>query len=133
MDRDLHQATGCTVRGPSELKHGSSPVKYPITPDGRYFVVRERLWRCSNPELSTEQRAELVRALMSARRSKRDALRAGDDAAREAARLRVDAAKIALGERGPVWWKDGSPDFNRHHIGATPYADWFAELPASTG
>jgi hypothetical protein len=45
----------------------------------------------------------LVKALMSARRAKRDALRAGDDAAREAARLQVDAAKVALGERGPVW------------------------------
>lgn len=26
---------------------------YPVTPDGRYFVVRGRLWRRSNPGLST--------------------------------------------------------------------------------
>ena len=25
--------------------------RYPVTPDGRYFVVRGRLWRCANPAL----------------------------------------------------------------------------------
>ncbi len=39
---------------------------YPNTPDGRYFVVRGRLWRRSNPELSAEIRASLVRDLMVA-------------------------------------------------------------------
>jgi len=24
-------------------------MKHPVTPDGRYFVVRGRLWRMSNP------------------------------------------------------------------------------------
>lgn len=103
-------------------------MKFPVTPDGRYFVVRGRLWRCSNPKLSDERRAELVTALMSARRSKQEAMRAGDNAAREAARLQVDAAKVALGERGPVWWEDGSPDFNRRLARTTPYAEWFAGL-----
>jgi hypothetical protein len=70
----------------------------------------------------------LVTALMSARRSKQEAMRAGDNAAREAARLQVDAAKVALGERGPVWWEDGSPDFNRRLARTTPYAEWFAGL-----
>lgn len=107
-------------------------MKYPITPDGRYFIVRGRLWRCSNPKLSDERRTELVTALMSARRSKREALRAGDDAAREAAGLQVDAAKVALGERGPVWWEDGSPDFNRHLARTTPYAEWLVRLSIST-
>lgn len=103
-------------------------MKFPVTPDGRYFVVRGRLWRCSNPKLSDERRTELVTALMSARRSKQEAMRAGDNAAREAARLQVDAAKVALGERGPVWWEDGSPDFNRRLARTTPYAEWFAGL-----
>ena len=102
------------------------------TPDGRYIVVRGRLWRCSNPNLSHAQRAELVAELMSARRAKQVAMRAGDEAAREVARLRIDAAKIALGERGPVWWQDGAPDLNRHLVRTTPYADWFASLPIST-
>lgn len=40
----------------------------------------------------------------------------------------VDEAKRRLGERGPVWWKDGAPDFNRHAVKNTPYADWCAGL-----
>jgi hypothetical protein len=100
----------------------------PVTPDGRYFVVRGQLWRCSNPNLHETQRAELVAELMSARRAKRSAMHAGDDAAREAARARVDAAKTALGERGPVWWDDGAPDLNRHLVRTTLYTDWFAGL-----
>jgi len=103
---------------------------YPTTPDGRYFVVRGRLWRCADPGLAPAARAVLQRELMAARRAKGMALRAGDDGAREAARLRVDAAKRALGERGPVWWTDGSPDLNRRMARNTPYADWFAALPA---
>ena len=60
---------------------------YPTTPDGRYFVVRGRLWRCSNPALPPARRAELTRALMAARRDKGAAMRAGDAGAREAARM----------------------------------------------
>ena len=44
---------------------------------------------------------------------------------RAEARRRVDAAKIALGERGPVWWTDESPDYNRRLAKNTPYAAWF--------
>jgi hypothetical protein len=29
------------------------------------------------------------------------------------ARNSVDTVKTALGERGPVWWGDGAPDYNR--------------------
>ncbi len=78
--------------------------RYPVTPDGRYFVVRGRLWRCSNPQLSEEERKRLTTMLMAARRAKGVAMRAGDEPGRELARQQVDAAKIALGERGPVWW-----------------------------
>ena len=101
---------------------------YPVTPDGRYFVVRGRLWRCSNPSLAEDARAELVQALMDARRAKGKAMRAGDTNAREAARRQVDAAKRGLGERGPVWWTDGAADVNRHLVKNTEYADWFAGL-----
>ncbi len=99
---------------------------YPSTPDGRYFVVRGRLWRCTNPDLPEATRMQLIKDLMAARTAKRTALRAHDAAARELARQRVDAAKHALGERGPVWWSDGSPDLNRHLIHNTPYASWYS-------
>ncbi|HLU77141.1 MAG TPA: hypothetical protein VKZ48_04445 [Burkholderiales bacterium] len=28
-------------------------------------------------------------------------------------------------ERGPPWWQDGAPDFNRHLVKNTPYAAWY--------
>lgn len=102
---------------------------YPRTPDGRYFVVRGRLWRTSNPHLAPEERERLVKRLMDARREVGIAKRAGDTMAERAARSQVDAAKRALGERGPVWWTDGAPDFNRRMVVNTPYADWYAGLP----
>jgi hypothetical protein len=103
-------------------------VVYPITPDGRYFVVRGRLWRTSDPSLSTEERQSLVDRLMTARRAVRTARRTDDKAAEAAAHAAVDVAKRALGERGPVWWDDGAPDFNRHLARNTPYAAWFGGL-----
>lgn len=97
---------------------------HPVTPDGRYFVVRGRLWRRSNPALPEQQRAALVNELMAARRAVGAALRAGDSASLAEARSQVDLAKVALGERGPVWWQDGSPDFNRRMAKNTGYAEW---------
>ena len=102
--------------------------EYPHTPDARYFVVRGRLWRLSDPSLDAARREELTRDLMAARRAVRAA---GQDRDRKAeARARVDAAKRALGERGPPWWNDGAPDYNRRLIKNTPYSEWFAGLYA---
>jgi hypothetical protein len=103
---------------------------YPDTPDGRYFVVNGRLWRSSNPALPPQQRQQLVDALMDARRQVGSAKRAGDADAERRARAAVDAAKRALGERGPVWWTDGAPDYNRRMVANTPYAAWYAALAA---
>jgi hypothetical protein len=102
---------------------GTPPLR---TPDGRYIVVRGRLWRTSNPHLSEDRRQELVDELMAARNAVRLALKADDAAKLRRARKRVHAAKVALGERGPVWWADGTPDFNRHLAKNTPYRDWWA-------
>jgi hypothetical protein len=104
--------------------------EYPVTPDGRYFVVRGRLWRTSNPALAPDVRQEWVDKLMKARRAVGVAKKAGDADAERSARAAVDEAKRALGERGPVWWDDGAPDFNRHMAANTPYAKWYAALPA---
>lgn len=101
---------------------------YPGTPDGRYFVVRGRLWRMSNPALAPELRQKLVDQLMHARRQVGLARKAGDTEAERRARAAVDASKRALGERGPVWWTDGAPDFNRRLVVNTPYAAWYAGL-----
>lgn len=107
------------------IKAQDSP-SYPQTPDGRYFVVRGRLWRKSNPALDEATRKKLVKDLMWARRTVRDAK--GDPKAIDTARTLVDQAKVGLGERGDPWWDDGAPDYNRHMAKNTPYADWFASL-----
>ena len=106
----------------STLRDSSQRADYTPTPDRRYFVVRGRLWRLSNPWLDPEIHERLVRELMAARRAVRDAT---DSKERIAARLKVDAAKKALGERGDVWWTDGAPDYNRCLAVDTPYAAWF--------
>jgi hypothetical protein len=88
------------------------------------------LWRLSNPNLDPQERQRLVHELMSARRAVRS-VRDNPKALAEV-RSRVDAAKRALGERGPVWWNDGEPDYNRQMVRDTPYAEWFASLKHDT-
>lgn len=97
-----------------------------ITPDGRYLVVRERLWRTTNPGLDERERERLVRDLMDARRAVQEAKARQDEEGLASARRDVNSAKVGLGERGPVWWTDGAEDFNRHLVKNTPYAEWFA-------
>jgi hypothetical protein len=106
----------------------ANPPSPASTPDGRYIVVRGRLWRRANPALDDPTRERLTRELMQARRDVRHALASNDAAAEANARGRVHAAKVALGERGPVWWDDGAPDLSRHMARNTPYADWYDAL-----
>lgn len=100
------------------------------TPDGRYLVVRGRLWRAANPNLPDDVRTNLVHELMQARRAVKEAIHSNDPQRLAAARAAVNAAKIALGERGPVWWDDGT-EFNRHLVTNTPYAQWYLDLEKS--
>ena len=99
------------------------------TPDGRYIVVRGRLWRAANPHFPPAEREQLVHELMDARRR----VRSSDLDAKAQARKDVDAAKRSLGERGPVWWSDGVPDYNRHLVKNTPYCDWYTEAIKKAG
>ena len=104
---------------------------YPTTPDGRYFVVKGRLWRLSDPSLNPQKRERLVKELMRARRDVKAAKDADDLAAEQEAHQSVDEAKRALGERGPVWWSDGAIDYTRHAVKNSPYADWYKSIKAS--
>ena len=101
-------------------------MKYPVPPDGRYFLVNGRLWRTSNPSLSEDRLAALRRELGIARNQVKTALKSGLGLAD--ARRQVEAVKVALGERGPVWWRDGAPDYNRRLARNTPYAPWVLSL-----
>lgn len=85
-------------------------------------MVAGRLWRSTNPAIPEDERQRLVDRLMDARRAVKDAKAGKGDM--KSARAAVDAAKVALGERGPVWWQDGTPDLNRHLAKNTPYAAW---------
>jgi hypothetical protein len=87
------------------------------TPDGRYVVVDGRRWRATDPDVPQERRDELQRALMAWRREVKR-VRGTDDERR--ARDGVQAAKVALGERGTPWWEQ-SDDERR--------ARWEAEVP----
>jgi hypothetical protein len=73
-----------------------------VTPDGRYLVIEGRRWRATDPAIPVARRAELTRALMAWRREVRRTK--GTDGER-AARDGVQAAKVALGERGTPWWE----------------------------
>jgi hypothetical protein len=117
--------------GSPKLRHHRNSTQradYTPTPDRRYFVVRGRLWRLSNPLLNPESHERLVQELMAARRAVRDA---SDSKERIAARVKVDAVKKALGERGGVWWDDGAPDYNRRSVVNTPYSAWFIKLQSA--
>ena len=72
------------------------------TDDGRYLVVGGRRWRTADPALPDDVRARLLHHLGVARSAVRTA---ADDAARTAARARVQLAKTGLGERGDPWWE----------------------------
>lgn len=75
------------------------------TPDGHHVIVDGRRWRATDPALPEARRQQLVDELMSARRAVGAAKRAGNETAERAARDRVHAAKVGLGERGPKWWE----------------------------
>ena len=80
------------------------------TDDGHYIVINGRKWRATDPAIPEDVAAELRKELMAARRDVGIALRRGEDPA--PARRRVQAAKVALGERGTPWWEQ-TPDERR--------------------
>ena len=122
--RDSVRSTGKSVQVFQVVLDVSK--QFVLTPDGRYFLVRGRLWRATNPHLSAAERNRLVGELMRARRAVRAS--ADDPTSLRAARNAVDSAKQRLGERGPVWWTDDSPDYNRRMVINTPYSDWYRQL-----
>lgn len=92
------------------------------SPDGRWVIVDGRRWRASDPAIPAPLRQELVDALMAARRAVGAARRADDPEAEARAREGVQAAKVALGERGEPWWEEPSPAGRRERLAATVVA-----------
>ncbi|UTA80816.1 hypothetical protein J4377_04840 [Halomonas sp. XH26] len=100
--------------------------KYPHTPDGRYFIAKNQLWRCTDPRLSDDEKRTHIKTLMKARRAVRNAQQQNDEIALRQAREAVQSAKKLLGERGPVWWQDGAPDEGGLAPHNSSYAEWWA-------
>ena len=88
------------------------------TPDGRYVVIKGRRWRATDPLIPEERRDELTRVLMAWRREVRRTQGTADESA---SRAGVQAAKVALGERGqPPWWEQSDEERR---------ARWSTEVP----
>lgn len=68
-----------------------------ITPDGRYLVVRGRLWRRGDSSIPWRTRQRFVKELMKARRA---VAVAKNSTELKQARAAVDAAKHNLGNAG---------------------------------
>ncbi|CUR56000.1 conserved hypothetical protein [metagenome] len=88
------------------------------TPDGHHFVIDGRRWRATDPAIPDARRAELTRTLMAWRREVR---RTKGTEAEAASRAGVQAAKVALGERGDPWWEQSDEERRMR---------WSAEVPA---
>ena len=87
--------------------------------DGHHIVVDGRRWRATDPAIPPAFRQELVDGLMAARRDVGAARRAADAVSEQAARARVQDAKVALGERGEPWWEPASEAGRRSRLTAT--------------
>jgi hypothetical protein len=78
------------------------------TPDGHHVVIDGRRWRATDPAIPEERRAELTRILMAWRREVR---RTKGTEEESTSRAGVQAAKVALGERGqPPWWEQSEAE-----------------------
>lgn len=91
-----------------------------LTPDGHHVVVDGRRWRATDPAIPEERRAELTRILMAWRREVR---RTKGSPAERGARDGVQAAKVALGERGTPWWEQPDDERRERWSAAVPVPD----------
>ncbi len=70
-----------------------------LTPDGHHVVINGRKWRATDPLIPEDRRSELQSILMAWRRDVKRTKGAPES------RAGVQAAKVALGERGTPWWE----------------------------
>ncbi|WP_193607244.1 hypothetical protein [Nocardioides lijunqiniae] len=88
-----------------------------LTDDGHHVVIDGRKWRATDPLIPDERRSELQKALMAWRRDVRRTQGTDEEAT---SRAGVQAAKVALGERGTPWWEQTE---------AERRARWETEVP----
>ncbi|MXG88658.1 hypothetical protein GRQ65_03745 [Nocardioides sp. YIM 123512] len=78
-----------------------------MTDDGHHVVIDGRKWRATDPLIPDERRSELQRVLMAWRR---DVRRTRGTDEESTSRAGVQAAKVALGERGTPWWEQSEDE-----------------------
>ena len=88
-----------------------------LDPDGRHLVIDGRRWRATDPAIPDHRRDQLQRVLMAWRREVRRTKGTDEEGA---ARAGVQAAKVALGERGTPWWEQSEEERR---------ARWSADVP----
>lgn len=94
------------------------PAQPETTDDGRYVVIDGRRWRATDPAIPEARRDELTHLLMAWRREVRRTRGTDDESA---ARAGVQAAKVALGERGtPPWWEQSDDERRARWSAAVP-------------
>ncbi|MEO9329035.1 hypothetical protein [Gordonia aurantiaca] len=87
------------------------------TADGHHIVVNGRKWRATDPLIPDARRSELQSILMAWRREVKRT-----DGAPEA-RAGVQAAKVALGERGTPWWEQTEDERRQRWETPVPHPD----------
>ena len=93
------------MKHPPRVELVSEPPE--VTPGGRYLVIDGRRWRATDPAIPEARRKELTRVLMAWRR---DVRRTKGTDEESATRAGVQAAKVALGERGTPWWEQSDSE-----------------------
>lgn len=90
----------------------------PLTDDGHHVVIGGRRWRATDPAIPEPRRQELTTILMAWRREVKRTRGTDEESTTRAG---VQAAKVALGERGsPPWWEQDD---------AERRARWSADVP----
>ena len=105
--------------------HDDAPVEMPY---GRYIVVNDRLWVQIQSDTYTRRTRAVHKGSDGCAPDRREGSARRGSRSVQAARKLVDEAKIALGERGEVWWDDGAPDYGRKLVKNTRYAQWWTAL-----
>ena len=99
---------------PTLVRVGDPPE---LTPDGHHVVIDGRRWRATDPAIPEDRRAELTRVLMAWRR---DVRRTRGTDEESVSRAGVQAAKVALGERGTPWWEQSDAEREQRWSATVP-------------
>jgi hypothetical protein len=116
-------------RRPPPAPHHGLTVQYPVTPDGRYFVVRGLPVLTTDPTLPADEARPAHPGVDDRPARGRGArARGGNPEETRQARAAVRRGQAGAGERGPVCGATAQPTTTGRMAKNTPYAQWYAAL-----